>query len=205
MHISAHQLLHLDLFLAYPRHKKTDWIHHDGCLLHRPLLNFVCILLLPMHALLLIQTNLQANCAQVYQCTCTLAYLHADRSSKGCIHRIAGSLNMPLCLAVEFGLMSTTTDKKTAFAYSGVTKQRGTVLEIIAGRIDVGASISFLSQYPGEAEYLMQPLSCLEVLLRTHKDTICELESQVLIVAGRNISIFASSPPHVKPTKSNPY
>ncbi len=61
--------------------------------------------------------------------------------------------------------MSTTTDKKTAFAYSGVTKKRGTVLEIIAGRIDVGASISFLSQYPGEAEYLMQPLSCLEVLL----------------------------------------
>jgi hypothetical protein len=70
---------------------------------------------------------------------------------------------MLLCPAVEFGLMSTTTDKHTAFAYSGVTKQRGTVLEIIAGRIDVGASISFLSQYPGEAEYLMQPLSCLEV------------------------------------------
>jgi hypothetical protein len=60
--------------------------------------------------------------------------------------------------------MSTTTDKRTAFAYSGVTKKRGTVLEISAGRIDVGASISFLSQYPGEAEYLMQPLSCLEVL-----------------------------------------
>jgi hypothetical protein len=154
-----------------------------------------------MYALLLIQTNLQANCAHVYQCTCALAHLHAGRSSKGCIHRITGSLNMPLCLTVEFGLMSTTTDKKTAFAYSGVTKQRGTVLEIIAGRIDVGASISFLSQYPGEAEYLMQPLSCLEVLLRTHKDTICELKSQVLIVAGRNISIFASNPPHVEPTK----
>ena len=59
--------------------------------------------------------------------------------------------------------MSTTTDKKTAFAYSGVTKQRGTVLEISAGRrIDVGASISFLSQYPGEEEFLMPPLSCLE-------------------------------------------
>ena len=75
------------------------------------------------------------------------------------------ALNKPLLLAVEFGLMSTTTDKSTAFAYSGVTKHRGTVLEISAGRIDVGASISFLSQYPGEAEYLMQPLSCLEVLL----------------------------------------
>ena len=59
--------------------------------------------------------------------------------------------------------MSTTTDKATAFAYSGVTKERGTVLEITAGRVDVGASLSFLSQYPGEAEFLMQPLACLEV------------------------------------------
>ncbi len=58
--------------------------------------------------------------------------------------------------------MSTTTDKRTAFSYSGVKKQRGTVFEIAAGRVDVGASISFLSQYPGEAEFLMQPLSCLE-------------------------------------------
>jgi hypothetical protein len=65
---------------------------------------------------------------------------------------------------VEYGLMSTTTDKQTAFAYSGVTNQRGTVLEIAAGRIDVGASISFVSQYPGEAEFLMPPLSCLEVV-----------------------------------------
>ncbi len=60
--------------------------------------------------------------------------------------------------------MSTTTDKATAFAYSGVAKQRGTVLEIAAGRVDNGASISFLSQYPGEAEFLMPPLSCLEVV-----------------------------------------
>ena len=59
--------------------------------------------------------------------------------------------------------MSTTTQKQTAIFYSGVKKQRGTVLEIAAGRVDVGASISFLSQYPGEAEFLMQPLACLEV------------------------------------------
>jgi hypothetical protein len=65
--------------------------------------------------------------------------------------------------AVEFGLMSTTTDKKTAIQYSGVSKQRGTVFEIQAGRIDIGASISFLSQYPTESEFLMQPLSCVEV------------------------------------------
>ena len=59
--------------------------------------------------------------------------------------------------------MSTTTAKQTACEYSGVAKERGTVFEISAGRVDVGASISFLSQYPGEAEYLMPPLSCLEV------------------------------------------
>ncbi len=59
--------------------------------------------------------------------------------------------------------MSTTTDKGTAVAYSGVAQQRGTVLEISAGEVDKGASISFLSQYPGEAEFLMPPLSCLEV------------------------------------------
>jgi hypothetical protein len=61
--------------------------------------------------------------------------------------------------------MSTTTAKSTACEYSGAAKERGTVFVITAGRIDVGASISFLSQYPGEEEYLMPPLSCLEVLL----------------------------------------
>ncbi len=61
--------------------------------------------------------------------------------------------------------MSTTTDKKTASAYSGVARNRGTLLEITAGQIDNGASISFLSQYPGEAEFLMPPLTCLEVNL----------------------------------------
>ena len=59
--------------------------------------------------------------------------------------------------------MSTTTDRATASAYSGVDKKRGTVFEIAAGEVDKGASISFLSQYPGEAEFLMPPLSCLEV------------------------------------------
>ena len=75
-----------------------------------------------------------------------------------------------MALAVEFGLMSTTTAQETAVAYSGKGGERCTVLEITAGRVDVGADISFLSQYPGEEEFLMQPLSCLEVLahLRVH-------------------------------------
>ena len=37
------------------------------------------------------------------------------------------------------------------------------IFEMQVGKIDVGASISFLSQYPGEKEFLMQPLTCLEV------------------------------------------
>jgi hypothetical protein len=69
-----------------------------------------------------------------------------------------------VAVAVEFGLMSTTTSQETAVAYSGKGGERCTVLEITAGRVDVGADIGFLSQYPDEQEFLMQPLSCLEVL-----------------------------------------
>ena len=48
-------------------------------------------------------------------------------------------------------------------AYSGKDGQHCTVFEIAAGRVDTGADIGFLSQYPGEQEYLCPPLSCLEV------------------------------------------
>jgi hypothetical protein len=64
---------------------------------------------------------------------------------------------------VEMGFMSTTTNREVAIQYSGSDKKRGSVFEIAAGRIDIGADIKFLSQYPGEAEYLFPPLSCLEV------------------------------------------
>ena len=70
--------------------------------------------------------------------------------------------------------MSTTTSRETAVAYSGKNEQRCTVLEITAGRVDVGANISFLSQYPGEEEFLMQPLSCLEV--QTHQPLYCLIQ-----------------------------
>ena len=58
--------------------------------------------------------------------------------------------------------MSTTASKETALVYSGKEGKRCIIFEISVGRIDVGASISFLSEYPGEEEFLMPPLSCLE-------------------------------------------
>jgi NLR family CARD domain-containing protein 3 len=82
-------------------------------------------------------------------------------------------MKISLALAVEFGLMSTTASRETAVAYSGKDGQRCTVLEIAAGRVDVGADIGFLSQYPGEREFLMQPLACLEVRKESCVDIVC--------------------------------
>jgi hypothetical protein len=65
---------------------------------------------------------------------------------------------------IEWGLMSTTTNRAVAVEYSGLDKQRGTVFEIAVGRIDIGADLSWVSQYPGEAEYLFPPLTFLEVV-----------------------------------------
>jgi hypothetical protein len=79
--------------------------------------------------------------------------------------------------------MSTTTAKATACQYSGVDKKRGIVFQISAGRVDNGASISFLSQYPGEEEYLMPPLSCLEA---SHAHSLLsELQSNELLCLRR--------------------
>jgi hypothetical protein len=44
-------------------------------------------------------------------------------------------------MPVEYGFLSTTTARETAFQYSGVDRSRGIVFEIQAGRVDVGASI----------------------------------------------------------------
>ena len=69
---------------------------------------------------------------------------------------------------VELGLMSTTTERSVAIQYSGHEKKRAMMLEIQAGRIDIGATLGFLSQYANEEEFLMQPLSCLEVPFPHH-------------------------------------
>ena len=67
--------------------------------------------------------------------------------------------------AVECGFMSTTAKRSVALKYSGKDeKRRGTIFEIAAGRIDLGADLTWLSQYPGESEFLFPPLTCLEVV-----------------------------------------
>mmetsp|Transcript_35685 Transcript_35685/g.90019 ORF Transcript_35685/g.90019 Transcript_35685/m.90019 type:complete len:97 (+) Transcript_35685:1-291(+) len=62
---------------------------------------------------------------------------------------------------VEFAMMSTTLDRGVAVQYAG--KSVPTIFEISVGAIDRGASLAFLSQYPGEEEILLPPRSYLEV------------------------------------------
>jgi hypothetical protein len=64
---------------------------------------------------------------------------------------------------VEKALMSTTTKRSLALQYSGRDVNRGTIFEITTGRIDIGASLNWVSQYPQEEEFLFPPLCCLEV------------------------------------------
>lgn len=67
---------------------------------------------------------------------------------------------------VEYGFMSTTTNKDVALAFAkDATKETASTLIIAKlGMIDRGASLDWLSQYPHEKEILMPPLTALEVL-----------------------------------------
>ena len=66
---------------------------------------------------------------------------------------------------VERGLMSATADRGVAMQYSGRDGRRCTVFEIVVGRVDIGADLGWVSQYPDEREaWLPAPLdrSCIE-------------------------------------------
>ena len=65
---------------------------------------------------------------------------------------------------VELGIMSTTTTRGIAVQYSGAEKGRPTIFEIEVGQVDRGAPLRWVSQYPGEDEIVMPPLSNLEVV-----------------------------------------
>jgi hypothetical protein len=60
--------------------------------------------------------------------------------------------------------MSTTTTRDVAIQYSGTEKGRPTIFEIEVGQVDRGAPLRWVSQYPGEDEIVMPPLSNLEVV-----------------------------------------
>ena len=63
----------------------------------------------------------------------------------------------------EFAFMSTTTNKSVAVSYINTEKGLPILFEFEVGCIDRGAPLSFLSQYPGEDEILIPPLSFLEI------------------------------------------
>lgn len=67
---------------------------------------------------------------------------------------------------VEYGLMSTTLDKKVALQYAGSGSDGNlpTIFEIGLSAVSRGASLGFLSQFEREAEILLPPLSFLEVV-----------------------------------------
>ncbi|KAJ1480296.1 ankyrin repeat-containing domain protein, partial [Baffinella frigidus] len=69
---------------------------------------------------------------------------------------------------LELGLMSTSEDRRVAIQYAGT--RMPTVFEIGVGAVDRGASLKFLSQYPGEDEILFPPMSYLEVTGETRME-----------------------------------
>jgi ankyrin repeat protein len=65
---------------------------------------------------------------------------------------------------VEWGFISTTSDKAVAIQYTGIAKGRPfpTVLQVRPAAVDHGGDIGEYSQFPGEREFLWNPCSLLE-------------------------------------------
>eukprot|EP00960_Hanusia_phi_P060603 764555-Hanusia_phi.AAC.1 len=91
---------------------------------------------------------------------------------------------------VEYGMLSTTADKKMAVQYASKGETHPTVFEISCGAIDRGADLRFLSQYPGEKEFLYPPLSYLEV---TRRPRLEEVEGQIVRVLPMRINANVTS------------
>ena len=73
---------------------------------------------------------------------------------------------------VEKGLMSATADRAVAMKYSGTADKhrRCTIFEITVGRVDIGADLTWLSQYPNEKEvglHLIISILCILYIYRT--------------------------------------
>ncbi|KAJ1482518.1 hypothetical protein T484DRAFT_1803861 [Baffinella frigidus] len=65
---------------------------------------------------------------------------------------------------VELGFLSTSTSKEQALKYIDMRKCMPTLFEIQLGQVDRGATLRWISQFPGEEEVLLPPLSNLEVV-----------------------------------------
>ena len=79
---------------------------------------------------------------------------------------------------VEFAFLSCSTDMAVALSYadSSATGTAGFVLELQQGVISRGANLSWLSQYPGEAEVCFPPLTALEVRSVRVEDAILVIQ-----------------------------
>ena len=84
---------------------------------------------------------------------------------------------------VESGFMSTTTSRDVALSYAGGggAGKVATVLEIQTGMVDRGASLEWISQYPGEAEILFAPLAGLEVVSTRVEGSVLIVEVRVAV------------------------
>ena len=91
---------------------------------------------------------------------------------------------------VELAFMSTTPDVNVAYQYS--QDKFGIVVEIQQGMIDRGAEISWLSQYPHEAEVLFAPLAGLEA--REMRIEMHPISQAHIIVVTMRVSINLTNP-----------
>ena len=109
----------------------------------------------------------------------------------------------------DFAFMSASTKRHVAVSYIKTEKGLPVLFEIDVGSIDRGAPLSFLSQFPGENEILIPPLSYLEVMgapytmaLGKAEVTVyparinCNLKSQTMeqIEARRSADLLAQGP-----------
>ena len=93
---------------------------------------------------------------------------------------------------VDYSFMSTTTKRDIALSYINASKRRPILFEYDVGSIDRGASISFMSQYPGEEEVLIPPRSYVEIVGAPYTETVAKdgAEMRVMIYpAGVNCNL----------------
>jgi Ran GTPase-activating protein (RanGAP) involved in mRNA processing and transport len=104
---------------------------------------------------------------------------------------------------VEMGIMSTTRSMGVAVQYSSYG-QVPTVFEIEIGQVDRGAELRWISQFPGEDEVVMPPLSNLEVVGDPYLRCLEGSHTQILIVPLRvNVNIKSKTMEELESTRKD--